>query len=394
MAVLSGFRNPFRNLSENLRDKQLTGMDAAFPLQGNNGDSQQPIPQQRRRLNLKPRDDKRAAELQRKSSLLTATSSLFGDSKPREAIIADRDGKTEEEVVREEVRKERLQLRLPPEQNQERLSSQAAVAEIEEQMKQETDERKRIILKAELVARQQKLDKLLERFAKEGLSEGEKLTGQRERYKPTRNSIDGARVNVGMADSMIPGVGGGFHRPPKHLMYPNQYVAGGGPNIGYGNGNGNGRGRHAHNLINIDNTNGGQMEQMGPMGPMGYGGRGPPPYFHAVPPGGQPYMESPMSSGNATSHMNHGNHMNVMPPGMGPVSYYGGAPEGYPGRHGGVPAVAMPPNPLPHPHGIGGLRSAQIPGMVPGVGQQVGPYQGQQSGVGIGGEIEMDFSNL
>ncbi len=369
-------------------------MDAASPFQGGNTDSRQPGTRQRRRLNLKPRDDKRAAELQRKSSLLTATSSLFGDSKPREAIIADRDGKTEEEIVREEVRKERLQVRLPPEQNQERLSGQAAVAEIEEQMKQEADEKKLSILKAELAARQQKLDRLLERFAKEALSEREKHAGQRERYKPTRGSTDGAGVHVGMATPAIPGVGGGFHRP-----YPNQYVPHGGPNGGYDNGNGGGR--HTYNGSDIDTTTGGQvgpmrpvgpmgpmgsmgsmgpmppMGPMGPMPPMGYGGGGPrpPAYAHGVPPGGQPYMVSPVGSGHALRRMNIPNHMNAVPPRVVPVPYHGG---GYPGSHGPVP-VQVP---------------GMAPGVVPGMGQQVGFYQSPPAGVGMGGEIEMDFSNL
>ena len=101
---------------------------------------QQQQQQQRKRLNLKPRDDARAAQLQSQSSLAQQTSSLFGDAKPRERIIADRDGKTEEEVLREEVRKEKLHLRLTQEQNQVRLSAEAAVKEVEEQVEAEADE--------------------------------------------------------------------------------------------------------------------------------------------------------------------------------------------------------------------------------------------------------------
>lgn len=35
----------------------------------------------------------------------------FGDAKPREAIIASRVGKTEEEILKEEVKKEKLHVR-------------------------------------------------------------------------------------------------------------------------------------------------------------------------------------------------------------------------------------------------------------------------------------------
>ncbi len=340
----------------------MTGLDAASPFQGNDGHSQKHVPQQRKRLNLKPRDDKRAAELQRRSSLLTSTSSLFGDSKPREAIIADRDGKTEEEVVREEVRKERLQLRLPPEQNQERLSSQAAVAEIEEQMNQEADERKRAILKAELVARQQKLDRLLERFAKEALSEGGKHTGQRERYSSGRDSTDGVGGNGGMSNPTMPGVSGELHRQPMHQMYHHN------PHANWGG--------HHNNNNNFGHG----------------GGPRPPVYHHGGLPGGQPYMPSPVISGNVMNQTNHMGHISVMPPGPVPLPYYGVAPEGYPGnvRRAGPHAVTMPPIPPAHLQGGHGPGIAPSPGM----GQHAAFYQGPPSGVGMGGEIEMDFSNL
>jgi hypothetical protein len=37
----------------------------------------------------------------------------FGDAKPREAIIASRVGKTEEEILKEEVKKEKLHVSSP-----------------------------------------------------------------------------------------------------------------------------------------------------------------------------------------------------------------------------------------------------------------------------------------
>jgi len=124
-------------------------------------------------------------------------------------IIADRDGKTEEEVLREEVKKEKLHLRLTPEQNQERLSGEAAVKEIEDQINLEEDEKRKEILKVELEARKDKLDVLMEKFAKEVLEVNEKTKShQRERYNPTRqggHSGEGVPNTMGMAYAQASG---------------------------------------------------------------------------------------------------------------------------------------------------------------------------------------------
>lgn len=92
--------------------------------------------------------------------------SPFGAAKPREVVIATRVGKTEEDVLKEEVKKEKLHLRLNPAQLEERKSHEAAVKEIEDQIGAEADEKKKDLLKVELAARQSKLDALLDRFVK------------------------------------------------------------------------------------------------------------------------------------------------------------------------------------------------------------------------------------
>ena len=393
-------------------------MDTASPFQGNvNPDlpqQQQHVPQQRKRLNLKPRDDKRAAQIQQQNSLLTSTSSLFGDAKPREVIIADRDGKTEEEVVREEVRKEKLQLRLTPEQSQEKLSVEAAVREIEEQMEREGDEKKREILKVELVARQQKLDGLLDRFAKEVLSEGGKHAGQRERYNPTRNTNEVPGVNGGMMNqmhgmntmnmmnmmssmnSMNQNVAGGLHQQYQYQQqHNNQYAHRGGHTGGYvggGLGGGPGRGRQSYNNNNNNNNN---YSSQG-----GYGGGRVPaqPQYAGGHPGGQPYAPVPGNPMHPTSHMHavhpmthvdaaHGMHamntVNTMTRGPG-----GHQPSGYavPG-HGQVAPVLLP---MPQMH------SGRGPGPAHGQLQASQPtfYQQTPAGVGIGGEIEFDAAEF
>ena len=286
------------------------------------------VPKQRKRLNLKPRDEARAAQLE--SNLSQAqSSSLFGDAKPRERIIADRDGKTEEEVLREEVKKDKLHLRLTPEQNQERMLSEAAVKEIEEQIDAEADEGRKKILQVELNARREKLEGLTERFAQEVLSEGGKHVGQRERYQPTRNSIEGV------------GMGGEY---PHHGNYAQQgqyaqYNAARGRG-----GGGRGRGRGYNNGYGIV------------AGGVGVGNGIPPPQMHPH------YIQLP--------HVHPQRHTQYQPTAYGTY----GVPMQTPGMT--VHHLPQQHHYLPQQH-----QTPQNHQMF---------YQGPPAGVGMGGEIEFD----
>jgi len=64
-------------------------------------------PAGRPRLNLKPRDDSAAAKLAAERDA-AAKPSPFGAAKPREAILAARTGKKEEDILKEEAAKDRL----------------------------------------------------------------------------------------------------------------------------------------------------------------------------------------------------------------------------------------------------------------------------------------------
>ena len=256
-------------------DPPMSEQQSLSPFE-NQQQPQQQQQQQRKRLNLKPRDDARAAQLQSQSSLAQQTSSLFGDAKPRERIIADRDGKTEEEVLREEVRKEKLHLRLTQEQNQVRLSAEAAVKEVEEQVEAEADEGRRKALQAELGARRDALDGLMERFAKEVLSEGGKkhVGVPRERYNPTRGSNDGVMMPVGV------GGAGGYHHHYHHHHHPN--------------GNGAIRPPPGHHHTMGQGVGMGMGISMGlPQHMFVPGGRGAPPHFHASGPPHPQYQQFP-----------------------------------------------------------------------------------------------------
>lgn len=110
----------------------------------------------------------------------------FGDAKPREQVIAQRVGTTEEDVLKEEVKKEKLHLRLNATQLEEKKSYEAAVKEIEDQIEAEEDESKKDVLRVEAAARQAKLDALMERFAKVTLETA--LSGEAPRVSQIRRA--------------------------------------------------------------------------------------------------------------------------------------------------------------------------------------------------------------
>ncbi len=76
-------------------------------VQHHDGETERP---QRRKLHLKPRDPEAAARIEAER-LRESQHNVFGDAKPREVVIADRVGKSEEDILKEEVKKEKLHVR-------------------------------------------------------------------------------------------------------------------------------------------------------------------------------------------------------------------------------------------------------------------------------------------
>nr|BCL66238.1 hypothetical protein [Volvox reticuliferus] len=121
------------------------------------------VPSERPRLQLKPRDPNavQAYEAQR----ARAGSNPFGAAKPREQVIAERLGKTEEEVLKEAVKQERPKLRLNSEQLEQRKQAEARVEEIKVQLQLKTaNGEEQSALEAELASREADLEALLDRF--------------------------------------------------------------------------------------------------------------------------------------------------------------------------------------------------------------------------------------
>lgn len=113
----------------------------------------------------------------------------FGAAKPRETVLAAKLGKKEEDILKEELSKDRInvryyfstqsylvirlpqhqvrafvQLRLDPEQNDQKRAAEEAVKEVEDELEAETDESKLEALKAEVAGRKEKLSTLIDGF--------------------------------------------------------------------------------------------------------------------------------------------------------------------------------------------------------------------------------------
>ncbi|KAI8467598.1 MAG: hypothetical protein J3K34DRAFT_32241 [Monoraphidium minutum] len=179
---------------------------------------------ERPRLALKPRDPEAAKklEIERASS---AKKNPFGEAKPREAVLSTRLGKSEEEILKEEIKSERPKLRLNPQQLDEKRAAEAAIAEIQDVHDGETDSVKKGELAEELTARKAALDALMDGFEKlavEAAARGEVMRPSERRQK----AIEEGRPGY---------VAGGLERAGSGGVYGSGAIAGPG---GYGGGEG------------------------------------------------------------------------------------------------------------------------------------------------------------
>lgn len=150
------------------------------------------------------------------------------------------------------------QLRLSASQLEEKRAHEAAVKEIEDQIEAEEDESKKEVLRVERKARQEKLDSLIERFAKTTLETA--LSGEAPRVSQMRKAqveaiapaaIPPAVAPVPMA---VPPQQGNYnprYNPTQHYAGPGHHPAGGGRGGARGfkgyvprGGRHSGRGRH------------------------------------------------------------------------------------------------------------------------------------------------------
>nr|BCL66184.1 hypothetical protein [Volvox reticuliferus] len=156
------------------------------------------FPAERPRLQLKPRDPNAAQAYDAQRA--RAGSNPFGAAKPREQVIAERLGKTEEEVLKEAVKKERPKLRLSPEQLEQRKQAEARIEEVKVQLQLETTNGgDHSTLEAELASREADLEALLDKFealALEAAQRGEiqRPSERRQQHQQGHGDLESGRL--------------------------------------------------------------------------------------------------------------------------------------------------------------------------------------------------------
>lgn len=186
-------------------------------------------PRERKRLVFAPRSAEGVAKATAASS--SGKSNPFGAAKPREAVLATRSGKTEDEILKEELSKDKLKLRLTSQQAEEKEGIEASIEELKEGLKLEEDEEKKVGIQQQLDAGQQKLDALMEDIKKLTLDAAAR--GEIQRPSERRAAMD--------AQQMGGGGGGGGGGGPGGEGFGN--FGGGGPPAQYGGGGGGGGNR-------------------------------------------------------------------------------------------------------------------------------------------------------
>eukprot|EP00884_Botryococcus_braunii_P000215 jgi/Botrbrau1/10194/Bobra.116_1s0010.1 len=209
---------------------------------------------ERPRLVLKPRDPDAAAraEAARASG---KSSSIFGSAKPREAVLASREGKKEEDILKEDVKKEKVHLRLDKEQEAEKETAEKEIQDTKEELALEEDPEKAEELKAKLKSREDKLADLLAGFEKlvlqkvkagdVGLRPSERRRIVEEQGQASYGG--GARSGSGGLDghggsSFGSHNGGGYDLPPPRGQYGARGGHNAGRSSGYDYGSSGGRG--------------------------------------------------------------------------------------------------------------------------------------------------------
>lgn len=189
---------------------------------------------QRPRLKLQPRNESAAKEEEVKRTS-GAKANPFGAAKPREAVLAVRSGKTEAEILEEEAKSQKINLRLNQEQRQEKEKAEEAIEDLKEQISLAEGDEAKAELQTQIDTQQTALDDLMENMAKATLEKAAK--GEIERPSERR----AAQMQQGM------GGGGGGQQAADFTNFqqgggraPAGAYGGGAPAGGYGGGGGGG----------------------------------------------------------------------------------------------------------------------------------------------------------
>lgn len=140
----------------------------------------------------------------------SARSNPFGNARPREQVIAEREGKPETEVLREQAKKDwKSSITLTEAQREEKKAAEAELAFAKKEHEEERDPAKEKVLQQEVELRERKLDELLESFEKMVVQlpqSGVARRSSEKRFEDDRSSVSyggnygGRDVGSGYAD--------------------------------------------------------------------------------------------------------------------------------------------------------------------------------------------------
>lgn len=119
----------------------------------------------RPKLSLQPRSSSSGAPSPNSSK--SSRPSPFGAARPKELVIAEREGKNETEVLKEQASKEwKSQTVLSEAQNEEKKAAEAELSFAQSELEKETDPEKIASLQEELANKEKSLEELLSSFEK------------------------------------------------------------------------------------------------------------------------------------------------------------------------------------------------------------------------------------
>eukprot|EP01018_Ginkgo_biloba_P019985 Gb_11731 [translate_table: standard] len=117
----------------------------------------------RPKLNLQPRGS--GADSMASATSKPARLNPFGDARPREQVIAEREGKQETEVLREQAKKDwKFTITLTEAQREEKKAAEAELAYATKELEDERDSARAKVLQEEVESKERKLNELLESF--------------------------------------------------------------------------------------------------------------------------------------------------------------------------------------------------------------------------------------
>ncbi|CAM6020341.1 unnamed protein product [Sphagnum balticum] len=150
----------------------------------------------RPKLSLQPRGS--TANMSSASPAKTSRPNPFGAARPREQVIAEREGKKETEVLKEQAHKEwKPNLVLTEQQREEKKAAEAELSFAKSELEKEVDPVKSKFLREEVISMEKKLDELLLSFEKIAVQTAQSGGARRPRRDEERAPVPAAAPAYG-----------------------------------------------------------------------------------------------------------------------------------------------------------------------------------------------------